>query len=499
MSTTFEDKAHETGEPALNERVSNKRALDVETKGTATTAPINTPSKARMGAESEDNARFEQAGTVNWGQVNFSAQILRHLELSSVLRVFGAGIMLIAIGIFLFQHWDAGSDLMRYSLLLGQTVILSLLGFATSRFMQEPKSARVFLALGLVSSAASFTILGALLYSTVQWDAVSVAYPGFAYWRLDSTSQALGWIAGSAVLLIPMTYIGYLTLARPAAKQLSILFVVNCMVVMLPVRDPAVAAVLAAATGIMSFWVLARLRHHVTALRTGEGRVAKLITLLPVAIVAGRCGYIYAASTISVASLGLLAYITARQMAINSKANSALQRFLEVASLLPALITAAASADFVLGLVGDKWVDEIGVAALSVVLIAGLVDLARRSGRDGLVYARGAALVGLLTGIVELAINPSMGTALVCAASSGAVAFYAQSAGFAFLYRVSLVSMLAALVCHIFYVIEAFDLGGWMVLAVLGISAIVLAAAIERHGEKLKLMWSSALRIPVAD
>ena len=119
---------------------------------------------------------------------SFATRILKNMELSTVLRVFGAGVVVTAIGVFLFQHWEAGNDLFRYSMLLGQTVILSLLGFGTARFMKEPKSARVFLSLGLVSTAASFTILGALLYSVVQWDAVSVAYPGFAYWQVGSVN-----------------------------------------------------------------------------------------------------------------------------------------------------------------------------------------------------------------------------------------------------------------------------------------------------------------------
>lgn len=482
MSTTY------TGSDSTRETY--ELTFDVEDKDVK---PTRTDKAPQTAVELEMEVIEEAAGP------GFAARILQHMELSTVLRVFGAGVVVTAIGVFLFQHWEAGNDMFRYSLLFGQTVALSLLGFATSKFLKEPKSARVFLTLGLVSSAASFTILGALLYSTVQWDAVSVAYPGFAYWRLDSASEALTWIAGSLVLLAPLSFIGYLTLARPVAKTLTGLFIFNGILVMLPIRDPAVASTMAAAGGIFSFMVLARLRKETAALRTLEGVLARVIAIAPIGIIAGRCGYIYAASAVSVASLGLLAYATLRQMAVIINGQKAWQRTFEILSVLPALVTGFAIAELVDDLVPARWDDELAFAALCAVTVLALVDLARRSGHDGLVYARGAALVTLLAGITELVISPSMGTALFCAIVSAGVAVYTRSAGFAYLYRASLLSLLAGVGYHVYFAIEAFDLGGWMGLAVLGIVAIVAAAAIERHGERLKVMVMSAVRIPAAE
>ena len=413
-------------------------------------------------------------------------RVVKYLEFSTVLRVFGAGVTVAAIGVFLFQHWEAGNDLSRYAMLLGQTVLLCLMGFGTSRILREPKSARVFLALGLVSTAASASVLGALLYSTVQWDAVSVSYPGFAYWQVASTGEALSWMAGSLVLLVPISVLGFMVLARPAALRLSTLFLVNAALLLLPIRDPAMAAGMAAAAGVVSFVVLARIRRIEPAVRTREGRTARLIVMLPVAVIAVRCGYLYAASSVSVGCLGLLAYATLRQIGVTSPPRPAARRSLEILSLAPLAVTALAAGAFTSRMVSYRFDDELAVAAFALVLIAGCTDLSRRSLFDSRIYARGAALVALGAGATELFMDSSMVSALICAVVSGAVAAYARGAGFDGLYRISLLAVLGALGYHVYFAVNAFDLGGWLGLAVLGVVAITGAAAVERHGERFK-------------
>ena len=429
---------------------------------------------------------------------HWSARVARSLEVSTVLRTFGAGLMVAAIGIFLFQRWDAGSDMNRYAILLAQTFGLSGLGFVINRFMREPKSARVFVALSLVSGAASFTVLGALLYSTVQWDTVRTAYPGFAYWRADDLGQVLAWLGGSSVVLIPVTLIGYLVLARPAARVLSALFLLNCAIVLLPLRDPACASFLACAMAVVSFAVLARLRGQIPALGTIEGRIARLIALVPIFIIAARCAYLYDASALSVASCGLLGYVTVRQMAVSAARHPGLQRGLEASSLLPVLVTAAAMADFVAGLVSYRWAEDVAVAIFCLALIAALADLAGRSRTDAAVYARAAALVGLAAGLLELFVDPSMFTAIFCTVASAVVALYARAARFPIIHRLGLLGGLVGVACQVFLAIEAVDLGSWAGLTALGVVAIVLAAALERYGERLPLMVFSVLRVPAA-
>ncbi|MCB1743954.1 MAG: hypothetical protein KDK91_26505 [Gammaproteobacteria bacterium] len=417
--------------------------------------------------------------------------LLKSVQVSALLRMFGAGVVVAAIGMFLFQHWEAGNDLLRYAMLLGQTVLLCGLGFATSKLLREPKSARAFIALGLVSVAASFTILGALLYSTVQWDAIDTVYPSYAYWRAESFESAMGWIAGSLVLLIPVSVTGYLVLARPVARPLSALFIVNASLLLLPVRDPAVTAAIAALAGIVSFTLLARLARRVPAMRTNEGHIARIACILPVAIIAGRGASLYAGDAVSIACLGLLAYVTLRQMAINSADFKILARLLESSSILPAAATAFACAEMVEDWAGYRVDAQMALGSFFLVLVLTMLDLARRSHVDGRLYARAALLLGLSGALLELVCWPSMGTALLCVLVAAACAVHARLVGFSFLYRLALVCGLVGLGAHLYLALQSFDIGGWLGLAVLGAVAIVLAAAIERHGETLRRLLSA--------
>ena len=244
--------------------------------------------------------------------------------------------------------------------------------------------------------------------------------------------------------------------------------------------------------GVGSFVVLNRIRRDVPAVRTAEGRMARVLALLPVAIIAVRCGYLYAASAVSIGSLALLAYATLRQLTANAPRQLGLRRTLEAFSVVPALVTALAAAELTDSVAGYAIDNELAIAAFALILVLALVDLARRSMADGAVYARGAALVALLAGISELVFEPAMATALVCALTSACVAVYTRTAGFEALYRMSLVALLGAMGYHVYIALGAFDLGGWLGLATLGVVAIVAAAAVERHGERIKALMVSA-------
>jgi hypothetical protein len=345
----------------------------------------------------------------------------------------------------------------------------------------------VFLALGLVSTAACFTILGALLYSTVQWDAVSTTYPGYAFWQVDSVDAAMICLVGSMILLWPISQIGFAVLARPAAWQLTALFLTNGVLLVLPVRDPLLTTSVAAAGAVVSLLVLARIRRNMGAVRTAEGRLARLITLLPVAIVAGRSAYLYA-EAFSFVCLGLLGYVTLRQMAVNSAQSPRLKSALEVSALLAALVTAMACADLAISLVGYARDAEAAIATITVVLVASLIDLAQRSAGDGRIYAGLAGALSLIGAVTEVIIAPSMITSVLCVMVSAAVAMYARRARLAQLFRLALVVLLLSVAHQIHFSIQAFDLSGWIGLAVLGMTAIVLAAALERHGERIKAL-----------
>ena len=66
----------------------------------------------------------------------------RNLSFSSLLRGLGGLVVVAAFSVFLFQRWEGGSDITHYYLLLGHTVMLTLAGFASGRFMRQTQAAR---------------------------------------------------------------------------------------------------------------------------------------------------------------------------------------------------------------------------------------------------------------------------------------------------------------------------------------------------------------------
>ena len=119
-------------------------------------------------------------------EINWRMRLTQYLQISTLLRMSGSGFTVMAILLFLFQRWDDASDLLRYGMILGETLLLTALGLVTSHWLREQKSARVFLALSLVSTTAVFTILAAMIHSQVQWLPEVANLPDFAVWATDS-------------------------------------------------------------------------------------------------------------------------------------------------------------------------------------------------------------------------------------------------------------------------------------------------------------------------
>ncbi|MBT8441752.1 MAG: hypothetical protein KJO76_05135, partial [Gammaproteobacteria bacterium] len=113
------------------------------------------------------------------------ASVKNFATVSEALRILGAAVLLSSMSMFLLQGWNEGNDINRYLMLLAQTGLLAGAGFAMSHGLGEAKGARVFFGLALISIPANFTILGALLYSVIQWDGGLTTYPSFATWQID--------------------------------------------------------------------------------------------------------------------------------------------------------------------------------------------------------------------------------------------------------------------------------------------------------------------------
>lgn len=418
-------------------------------------------------------------------------RLARYLELGALLRLAGAGLVVAGVVVFLLQRWQDGNDLFRYGLLLGQTALLTALGFATNRWLAEPKSARLFLGLGLVSAAASFTILGALIYSIAPLDRTVADYPGFAAWQLGSAGPLWTLAPATGALLLAVAAIGFRVLARERFKLLTTLFFANGSLLLIPARDPAIAAALALAAGVAGMFLLGRWSRESRSLATPEGVAARILAMSPLLILAVRTGLLYNAGAVSAASLALLIYFVFRQSALLVHERSRLRNLLEWPAALAVIGTGLAVTAISEDLVRYAWDTEAMLLAMSLVSWAGFLDLARISARNRKRFHRLAVVLPLLSALLALLQNTEFSRALLLILVCAVGAWIAHRGGLPKSLRASVVGLVAGGVALVVEGIDAADLGGWLGLALFGIAVIILAAAVERHGERIKaLLWS---------
>jgi len=208
------------------------------------------------------------------------------------LRIAGAALVVAAASTFMLQNWQAGNDLMRYAMLVGQSLLLAAAAYFVGRTVREGRSARTFLALVLATIPVSFAVLGGLVYSRFHFGELP-ALPHYASWVAPSGGAALVAVFGTLIVLAPLALVSFTALARKEAKALTLAFCGANLLVLVPVRQPEIVATLAGA----ALLVLLRLeltRFAVsTQLDTLEGKLARVMPFAPPAIMLGRVFHLY--------------------------------------------------------------------------------------------------------------------------------------------------------------------------------------------------------------
>ena len=415
--------------------------------------------------------------------VDWRSRLAPYLEVSNILRVAGGGFTVAAILIFLFQRWEEATDLYRYAMIFGETLTLAVLGFATSHWLKDQKSARVFLGLSLVSTSAVFTILAAMIHSQVQWLPVAAELPDFAVWALDSMDSIMPLLAGSFIVLGAQSLFTLSVLARPVARNLSLLLMINIGLLLLPIRDMGVTTLMVLPALLFGFRYLNMLRRSTPAMRTGEGTMAGLLVLLPLFIMIGRGASLYAQGPVAIGSLALLAYLLLRQIAQSITQTMRFRKALEFASLLPAVVAslqvvALVEANFLLLY---SW----RIAIFGAAMIAFLMDLSQRAiaGRER--YLQAALFTGLLASVIEEVLYPGVPSALFGLVVSAAVLLFSVATGVRNLLKPTLLVLLGSMILLVSKIIFTLNAGTWISMSILGMATIILAAAVERYGKQM--------------
>jgi hypothetical protein len=418
-------------------------------------------------------------------------------SLPTLLRGLGATILIVSVSVFLFQGWDSGNDIYRYALLLMHTAGLAAVGFLSGHWIREGKGARLLLALALASVPANFAILGGFVYSQFGWLAADAVYPSVVNWRADDPVSALVTVGIASAALLPVIWLGFLVLARRSALQLSALFALSNVLLLVPLRNAAVIGwVLLALTGLL-VWQLARARRADSSLRTVEGAIARGLQFLPLGVMVGRTLWLYSADAFLFTALCLTAFLLLRHLSLQLPVDRRLRSYTELAGLLPAsgaAVGAAAILADTLPLASvDVWL--LPVAALGLAALA--LETSLRVGERGAAYRRLAAAVLSIALLANLLLFGGVLAAALCLIAGLAILIYGYSVEQRLVFALGALTLLVGIAHQVQLAVEIFHLGSWGSLALLGVAAILIGSGIERFGGQMRLRiesWGRRIR-----
>ena len=408
--------------------------------------------------------------------------ISQFATISQLLRVIGAIIVTTSLSVFLIQGWEVGNDTMRYLQLLVHTLLLAFSGFALHRWLKENKGARLFFSLSLIAIVANFTILGALVYSVIQWGGELGEYADFAHWVSDSSMLGLT-VAGSMLVLIPLSLLVFTILARRSSKLLTGTFLLANTALLLPVREAWIVSLVAVVVvlGVLSVLRTVSADH---TLQTMEGRFARLMLFVPAGILFARSMIFYGVDEMVVLLLSSMLYLIAREMGKGVEKTGLFAMVLIYLSVPLALSMAVSFSSLLQLNLGSNFeliVFTLAYAGLTTEMYWRATIKIQKDilAFQAVIISGGALLVAMaFGGTFEVVIAMLAGVGLLVAGYFlGRSLFSVVGAGL----------IGASLLLNFDALLQLFDFNNWMVLALIGAGTIISASVLDRHGPGIKL------------
>lgn len=442
----------------------------------ATTASVNPETH-----DSDETAMMEaESGERSNVLSSIMNAIVKASSVAELVRFTGAGLIVFAVSLFLMQGMDATNDLQRFHLLLLQTGFLGAAGFAVGYVLKEPRGARVFFSLGLISIPANLAVLGAMIYSVLPAGQRAGHYPDYASWQASSVTEIVFAIGTGAIVLVPMALFAFSVFARQSRGWLSAGYLSSSAVLLLPVRDSLLVTLISVAAVVALLGLLRQRRSAGITLLTTEERFAQLLLFLPPVLMMARSAMLYSSEFNMLAMSSSVVYLTLRYCSQRSQSATWLDNSVHLLSALAATWLAGllSSMAAINGLYSG--------ANLLFPLLLGvlLLDLCRRVPSRTVLWwiHTGWALVCLPAFVGNYVLwsgaSTLVLTLLICALMIGS--------GRMFNNRAVIVLGVMALLGNLFlqgtYLIQLVMGSSWMTLAIMGALVVVTGSLIERFG-----------------
>jgi hypothetical protein len=406
--------------------------------------------------------------------------------LTRALRIAGGALVVASASTFMLQHWQGGNDLLRYAMLIGQSLLLAAAAYFVGLSLKEGRSARTFLALVLATMPVSFAVLGGLVYSRFHLEATQ-ALPNYATWIAPSRASALLAVLGTLIVLVPLAAVSFVALARKEARALSVAFFAANLLVLVPVRQPLVVVVLAG-LALVALLRLELTRFGASAqLDTVEGKLARVMPFAAPVIMLGRVFHLYRVGPAFMGGVLLIAASALWQLL--SRTMAPWKR--DVGAWLAAMLS-------VIGwsMCWSELADAThgAVSALLFGLpVAALFALASKRAvkAQGLLMGL-ATLIGLATTLCACAIDWRSIGAIACIVVGVAVAVWGASVRALFRTIGGSLVALFGLGVQVWLATHADNVLRWLSLSVVGMLLIVGSAYVERNRGRIARFWEEA-------
>jgi hypothetical protein len=409
-------------------------------------------------------------------------------NITSLLRISGAITVLVSMSLFLLQGWSQQNDTERFFMMLAQTTLLSLAGFAMVKILKETKGARLFFGLSLTSVTANFATLGALIYSVFSIDKLTGDYANFALWEAHSAGIVLASIAIALLILLPVVWLTFSVLIKSMAKPLTLSYVGINLLLLVPVRD--IAIIMPITIGVL-LWLFSHqlFGKHKNSLTkaasaiTKEGWFARLTLLFPLVVMALRSGIHYPIDSLGTFIICVSLYLLSTFSI--SKVNQSYSSILTSCALVMAVICAAILAFELF---------TIGLPLFAIIITAACTDLYYRnySNNIRLWLLSFACIFVNASFFIEHWIHPSFASITYALASGTMMIAIGLHIKARLLLWSGAILLIAIPLSYLQDITTVLVNSGWLGLAITGTVIIVLASVIERYGAIIRLKLSKS-------
>lgn len=401
-------------------------------------------------------------------------------KISKVLRPLGAMSIYACALTSIVSRAGHISHTYEYLLLLAFSALLGGLAFFCGLKLKDAYGARYLLSLIAFMIPVHFSQLGGLLYSAF---GKAIQYcPDILRWQATSENETLLALFLTYGILVPLTYFAMMVLSRENAKQLTLVIIGCCSLLLIPNRDPFVVTTLFM-LGAIGYGIFRWYSTSAISSKTLEGRLALEVPTLALGLLVTRQVLLYGGSPgLLGGSLILIAFAVSQlRYEITIKP---LYSFLLV---ICALMIFSGWALVLQDLVKNNYLTNQYVILSFGIPFSLLLRLLSIDSRHMERYLKdGASFVLSLTIFLEILKASGFTSSFICLCISMILTVYAAFREKKLTYYLFLAGCCASVAQHLYFIVRQDMLGAWIPLALFGAVSILLSSYLEKNYKNLR-------------